>query len=89
MQLKGLRNVEPNAARLISKLLVKDPAERWSANKALNSQFFRHRDDTTKMAGSAAALQTTMHTIQSKSSTCSWSEGMFLLWAHIRLAATS
>jgi serine/threonine protein kinase len=79
MQLKGLQNVEPNAARLISKLLMKYPAERWSANKALNSQFFLHRDDTTKMAGSAAALQTTMHTIQSKSSTCSCSEGMFLL----------
>jgi serine/threonine protein kinase len=80
MQLKRLQNVEPNAARLISKLLVKDPTERWSASKALNSQFFMHRDDTTKMAGSAASLQATMHTnftsIHSESSTCSQSERM-------------
>jgi serine/threonine protein kinase len=43
MPMQGVHNIEPGAARLISKLLVKDPTERWSAHKALHSQFFWQR----------------------------------------------
>ena len=39
--LPGLHNIEPNAARFILKLLVKDPKERWTAEKGLDARFFR------------------------------------------------
>mmetsp|Transcript_40440 Transcript_40440/g.67758 ORF Transcript_40440/g.67758 Transcript_40440/m.67758 type:complete len:472 (+) Transcript_40440:553-1968(+) len=57
LSLKGRHNIDPNAARFISKLLVKDPAERWSSDKAISAQFFRSMDDTTKMGHAPAALR--------------------------------
>ncbi|KAK3252547.1 hypothetical protein CYMTET_38160 [Cymbomonas tetramitiformis] len=57
MQLKGLQNMEAGAARLIrDKLLVKDPAERWSVDKVLHSNFFKTMDDTTRMSSSSVEL---------------------------------
>jgi serine/threonine protein kinase len=64
--LPGLHNIEPNAARFIVKLLVKDPKERWTAEKGLEARFFRHLDDTTKMSSSAAAVASTLRNIASK-----------------------
>ena len=63
LKLKGLQNVDMNTARFIRKLLVKDPADRWSAIKALQSQFFRIMDDTTKMASAPAAIQEAMKNV--------------------------
>ncbi len=48
MELKGLNLLDPSAARLITKLLNKDPAERWTAEKCLSSNFFQLKEDTTK-----------------------------------------
>eukprot|EP00959_Pyramimonas_sp_CCMP1952_P067938 1418030-Pyramimonas_sp.AAC.2 len=66
MKLRGLQNVDANAARFIRKLLVKDPAERWSAHKALHSQFFRIMDDTTKTAITPTAVAAAMHNLSSE-----------------------
>jgi hypothetical protein len=52
--------------RFIVKLLVKDPKERWTAEKGLEARFFRSLDDTTKMASSAAAVASTLRNIASK-----------------------
>eukprot|EP00976_Prorocentrum_cordatum_P106813 1194527-Prorocentrum_minimum.AAC.3 len=60
LNLKGLQNIDVNAARFIQKLLSKDPALRWSAKKALQSQFFRIMDDTTKLAAAPKALSAAM-----------------------------
>ena len=65
LTLKGLQNVDDQAVRFIKKLLVKDPTERWSASKALNAQFFRIMDDTTKMATTPAQLQETLNMFSS------------------------
>jgi serine/threonine protein kinase len=64
--LPGLHNIEPNAARFIVKLLVKDPKERWTAEKSLEARFFRHLDDTTKMASSSGVVASTLRNIASK-----------------------
>ena len=63
LKLKGLQNVDMNTARFIRKLLVKDPADRWSAIKALQSQFFKIMDDTTRMAAAPAAIQEAMKNV--------------------------
>jgi hypothetical protein len=55
MQLKGLNLLDPSAARLITKLLNKDPAERWTAEKCLSSNFFQLKEDTTKANADAGA----------------------------------
>ena len=62
--MKGLQNIDPNAARFISKVLVKDPVSRWSARKGLNAQFFRNMDDTTRMCSSPAALRAEISSIK-------------------------
>ena len=54
--LDGLVNVEPNAARLIRKLLTKNPIKRWDANKCQDARIFRSMDDTTKMSSSSAVM---------------------------------
>jgi len=64
--LPGLHNIEPNAARFILKLLVKDPKERWTAEKSLDARFFRSMDDTTKMAASSAAVASSLQNIAGK-----------------------
>ena len=48
--------MDDSAARVIRKLLTKDPAERLTAHAALTSSFFKGIDNTTKMANSSAAL---------------------------------
>ena len=55
MQLKGLNLLDPGAARLITKLLHKDPAERWSADKCLSSNFFQLKEDTTSAKADSGA----------------------------------
>jgi serine/threonine protein kinase len=64
--LPGLHNIEPNAARFIVKLLVKDPKERWTAEKSLEARFFRSLDDTTKMSSSSAAVASGLRNIAAK-----------------------
>ena len=64
--LPGLHNIEPNAARFILKLLVKDPKERWTAEKSLDARFFRSLDDTTKMASSSTAVAASLRNISTK-----------------------
>ncbi|KAK3239489.1 hypothetical protein CYMTET_50581 [Cymbomonas tetramitiformis] len=60
--LKGLAVCEAGAARLIRyKLLVKEPSERWSAEKVLSSSFFKRMDDTTKMSNSSLELARDVH----------------------------
>ncbi|KAK3286918.1 hypothetical protein CYMTET_5551 [Cymbomonas tetramitiformis] len=54
LQLKGLQNIESGAGRIIrDKLLVKDPSERWTVDKVLQSNFFKTMDDTTRMSSSS------------------------------------
>jgi serine/threonine protein kinase len=64
--LPGLHNIEANAARFIVKLLVKDPKERWTAEKSLEARFFRSLDDTTKMSSSSVAVASTLRNIATK-----------------------
>jgi serine/threonine protein kinase len=64
--LPGLHNIEPNAARFILKLLVKDPKERWTAEKSLDARFFRSLDDTTKMSASSSAVAASLRNISTK-----------------------
>ncbi|KAK3235608.1 hypothetical protein CYMTET_54198 [Cymbomonas tetramitiformis] len=55
--LKGLSSCEAGAARLIrDKLLIKDPCERWPAEKILSSSFFKRMEDTTRMVDSSREL---------------------------------
>merc|ERR1719183_714180 len=70
MELEGLNLLEPSAARVITKLLNKDPAERWTAEKCLSSNFFQLKEDTTQAkAGSEevvrqlTAVQATLNTL--------------------------
>ena len=56
LELKNMGLLDPNVSRLIAKLLVKDPEERWTAYKCMNSSFFRAMDDTTRMANSSQEL---------------------------------
>jgi len=56
LELPGLQNAEENLRRLVEKLLVKDPEERWTAGRALQAKLFRSMDNTTLMAGSAAVV---------------------------------
>jgi serine/threonine protein kinase len=64
--LPGLHNIEPNAARFIEKLLVKDPKKRWTVEKSLEARFFRSLDDTTKMSSSSAAVASGLRSIAAK-----------------------
>jgi serine/threonine protein kinase len=64
--LPGLHNIESNAARFIVKLLVKDPKERWTADKSLEARFFRSLDDTTKMAASTTVVASALRNIATK-----------------------
>jgi serine/threonine protein kinase len=45
--------LDRSVARLIKKLLVKDPAERWTAAKCLASNFFQLKEDTTQAEASS------------------------------------
>ena len=56
LELKKIGSLDSNVLRLITKLLVKDPDERWTAYKCLNSTFFKSMDDTTRMANSSQGL---------------------------------
>ncbi|KAK3278449.1 hypothetical protein CYMTET_13614 [Cymbomonas tetramitiformis] len=57
LSLKGLVACETGAGRLIrDKLLVKEPSERWPAEKVLSSSFFKRMEDTTKMSNSSREL---------------------------------
>ncbi|KAK3270389.1 hypothetical protein CYMTET_21213 [Cymbomonas tetramitiformis] len=57
LALKGLVGCEVGAGRLIrDKLLVKEPSERWPAEKVLSSSFFKRMEDTTKMSSSSREL---------------------------------
>ncbi|KAK3247367.1 hypothetical protein CYMTET_43139 [Cymbomonas tetramitiformis] len=57
LALKGLAGCEAGAVRLIrDKLLVKEPSERWPAEKVLSSSFFKRMEDTTKMLVSSRNL---------------------------------
>ena len=56
LELKGLGSLDPNVARLITKLLHKDPRERLTVQKCLQGSFFKSMDDTTRQAGSSAAV---------------------------------
>ena len=49
LELKGLNSLDNDAARLIRKLMVKDPHERWTSLKCLNSSFFRSMEDTARI----------------------------------------
>jgi hypothetical protein len=64
--LDGLVNVEPNAARLIRKLLTKNPIKRWDANKCQDARIFRSMDDTTKMSSSSAVVASRLRDLSSK-----------------------
>ncbi|KAK3283292.1 hypothetical protein CYMTET_9011 [Cymbomonas tetramitiformis] len=57
LTLKGLAACEAGAGRLIrDKLLVKEPSERWPAEKVLSSNFFKRMEDTTRMSSSSQEL---------------------------------
>ena len=69
LELKGLKSLDPNVARMITKLLVKDPAERLTAHKVLTSSFFKIMDDTTHRAASAEELSQVVRSMAGKSRT--------------------
>ena len=60
LDLKRMGLLDPNVSRLITKLLVKNPEERWTASKCMHSSFFKARDDTTRMANSSHELGQTV-----------------------------
>jgi hypothetical protein len=63
LELKGLKSLDVNVSRMISKLLVKDPRERLTVHKCLASSFFKSMDNTTRMAGSSAAVAKELRSI--------------------------
>jgi hypothetical protein len=56
LELKGLKALDVNVARMINRLLVKDPIERLTVHKVLSSSFFKVMDNTTRRATSAEEL---------------------------------
>ena len=63
LELKKMGSLDTNVSRMITKLLVKDPEERWTSYKCMHSSFFKAMDDTTRMANSSLELGQTVRSM--------------------------